>query len=149
MNKFGCFLFLPLFYEVYGWLHNTKPQLLCVTVFQVMASPCGCSIEDGPASSKYFLREVYSEQQIQQRVKELADQIALDYKLHSNVCYENELVLIVILKGGMFFLCDLARALAVRGVHHRVEVMSVGNLVSSSFLGVFFLIRASKSNIWR
>ncbi|MDR7543142.1 MAG: hypoxanthine phosphoribosyltransferase [Armatimonadota bacterium] len=49
-------------------------------------------------------RILFSEEQIQARVRELADEIRRDYQ-------GRDLVLVTVLKGGLYFLADLTRAL--------------------------------------
>ena len=73
---------------------------------------------------KDFLAEVLiSEEQLKIRVKELGEQISKDYKNSS------DLVLICILRGGVLFLTDLMREIAVP---HAIEFMAVESYGSGS-----------------
>ncbi len=68
---------------------------------------------------------LYSEQEIQQRIVELAEEI--------NAAYEGKtLHLVCALKGGVFFLCELAKRLNVPVTMDFMSVSSYGNGTESS-----------------
>ena len=66
-----------------------------------------------------------SEEDVNKKIKELADQINRDYE-------GKELHLICILKGGAFFACELAKKLTVPVSLDFMQVSSYGNATSSS-----------------
>lgn len=72
------------------------------------------------------LKEVLiTEEQIQKRVKELAQQISKDYENDSVVC-------ICILKGGSLFFADLVRELTCQTIFEFMAVSSYGSATRSS-----------------
>ena len=70
-----------------------------------------------------------TEQQIADKVTELAKQIADDYSAPEN---QSDLVLIGVLKGAVMFMTDLARALPIPVQLEFMAVSSYGSAVSSS-----------------
>ena len=66
------------------------------------------------------IKVLFSEEQINQRVKELAEQISKDYEGKS-------VHLICILKGSVFFSCDLAKRITVPVTMDFMSVSSYGN----------------------
>lgn len=68
---------------------------------------------------------MYSEDQIADRVRELAEQINKDYEGKS-------IHLICVLKGSVFFFCELAKQLTVPVTMDFIAVSSYGNETSSS-----------------
>ncbi|MDF7667499.1 hypoxanthine phosphoribosyltransferase [Orbaceae bacterium ESL0727] len=76
---------------------------------------------------KHILELMISQETIQQRVRELGEQISQDYQQS-----QNELVLIGLLRGSFIFMADLSRAITVG---HEVDFMtasSYGNAVISN-----------------
>jgi hypoxanthine phosphoribosyltransferase len=70
----------------------------------------------------YKIEQMFSESQIQQRIRELAAQIVKDFQTH-------ELVLVGLLKGSFMFMADLARQF------HREEMELVIDFMSVSSYG--------------
>lgn len=68
-----------------------------------------------------------TEEQIQERIKEMAAAVAEKYK-----DAEQELILVCVLKGAVFFLSDFARALDIPTQQEFMAVSSYGNSTSSS-----------------
>lgn len=68
---------------------------------------------------------LYSEQEIQNRIRELADRIAIDYA-------DKNPVIISILKGGFVFMADLVRALPLQVEIDFMAISSYGSGTSSS-----------------
>lgn len=65
-----------------------------------------------------FLKEILiSEEQLQNRIKEIADEISHDYQ-------GQDLMLICILRGGVMFLTDLMRAITIP---HTIDFMAVSS----------------------
>jgi hypoxanthine phosphoribosyltransferase len=81
--------------------------------------------------SKDFKRVLVTAEQIQVRVKELADQITTDY---ADV---NQIYLIGILKGAFIFLADLSRQLKIP---HVVDFMAVSSYGKTAMTGAVRLI---------
>lgn len=76
---------------------------------------------------KHNLEQMFSEQDIQNRVKELGTQISENYQNS-----HNELVLVGLLRGSFIFMADLSRAITVG---HEVDFMtasSYGNAMNSN-----------------
>lgn len=71
------------------------------------------------------IKTMLSEDQVNQRIKELADQISKDYEGKS-------IHLICILKGSVFFCCDLAKRITVPVILDFMSVSSYGNETVSS-----------------
>lgn len=69
---------------------------------------------------------ILTEEQIQKRVKELADEISRDYKNKKNIC------LISILKGSVIFLADLLRNLKIDCTIDFIALSSYGSEFESS-----------------
>ncbi|MFO7814235.1 MAG: hypoxanthine phosphoribosyltransferase [Halanaerobiales bacterium] len=65
---------------------------------------------------------VISEQEIKERVNEIAYHINEDFK-------KNEPILIGILKGSIYFLSDLSRALEI---NHNIDFLSIGNFKTTN-----------------
>ena len=80
-----------------------------------------------------------SEQQIQERVRELAERISTDYE----GC--DELVLVGVLKGAFVFLADLARHLTIPRVIEFIAVSSYGS--GSKTSGAVRLVMDVRGNI--
>lgn len=74
---------------------------------------------------KEIIHEMYSEEQIRTRVRELADQINRDYEGKS-------LHIICILKGSVYFCCDLTKHLKMPVTLDFMAVSSYGNGMRSS-----------------
>ncbi|GAA1471647.1 hypoxanthine phosphoribosyltransferase [Corynebacterium felinum] len=68
-----------------------------------------------------------SEQQLRDRIKEMADRVTEKYKNE-----EDDLVLICVLKGAVYFLTDFARALEIPSQCEFMAVSSYGNSSTSS-----------------
>jgi hypoxanthine phosphoribosyltransferase len=83
-------------------------------------------------------RILISEEQIQQRVKELAHQISADY------AGRGELVLVGVLKGAFIFLADLARELCVP---HTVEFIALSSYRRGTQSGAVRLLMDVRENI--
>lgn len=71
------------------------------------------------------IRVLLEEEKVNARIKEIADQINEDYK-------GRELHLVCILKGGVFFLCELAKRLTVPVTLDFMSVSSYGKGTQSS-----------------
>ena len=71
-----------------------------------------------------------SEEQLTQRVQEMADKISDHYRAESGP--DNELILVCVLKGAVFFLTDFARALSIPSELEFMAVSSYGNSTNSS-----------------
>jgi hypoxanthine phosphoribosyltransferase len=71
-----------------------------------------------------------SEEQLAQRVQEMADEISDHYRAESGP--DNELILVCVLKGAVFFLTDFARALSIPSELEFMAVSSYGNSTNSS-----------------
>lgn len=71
------------------------------------------------------LRVMISEEQVTKRIKELAEQISKDYE-------GKDIHLICILKGSVFFSCDLAKRITVPVTLDFMSVSSYGNETVSS-----------------
>ena len=71
-----------------------------------------------------------TEEQLQTRIKELADMVSEKYR--GNTEPENELILVCVLKGAVFFLTDFARQLSIPSELEFMAVSSYGNATSSS-----------------
>lgn len=71
------------------------------------------------------IRVLLSEEEVNRRISEIAGQISLDYE-------GKELHLICILKGGVFFTCELAKRLSVPVSIDFMSVSSYGNGTKSS-----------------
>ena len=71
------------------------------------------------------IRVLISEQKVDQRIEELGKQISADYEGKS-------IHLICILKGGSFFMCELAKRITVPVSIDFMSVSSYGNATSSS-----------------
>ncbi len=71
------------------------------------------------------LRVMISEEQVTMKIKELAEQISKDYE-------GNSVHLICILKGSVFFCCDLAKRITVPVTLDFMSVSSYGNETVSS-----------------
>lgn len=74
---------------------------------------------------KEIIHEMYSEEQIRARVREMAEQINRDYEGKS-------LHIICILKGSVFFCCELAKSLTIPVTMDFMAVSSYGNETKSS-----------------
>ena len=70
-------------------------------------------------------RVLISEEEIQQRIRELADQINRDYE-------GKQLLLLCILKGGLMFLADLAKHITVPLAMDFIGISSYGDATQSS-----------------
>ena len=79
---------------------------------------------------KETIRVLLSEEEVDRRIKEVADQINRDYA-------GKEVHLICVLKGGVFFMCELAKRITVPVSLDFMSVSSYGDDTKSS--GVFFL----------
>ena len=84
------------------------------------------------------VRELISEARIQERVTELADQIADDYG------EADEVVLVGILKGSFIFLADLARRLSIP---RRIEFMAVSSYRDGDQAGAVRLLMDLRTDI--
>ena len=71
-----------------------------------------------------------TEEQLQTRIKELADMVSEKYR--GNTEPENELILVCVLKGAVFFLTDFSRQLSIPSELEFMAVSSYGNATSSS-----------------
>ena len=72
------------------------------------------------------LKILFTQEQIEQKTKELAEKINKDCGTH------NELVLICVLKGSTMFCCDLAKHLKMPVEMEFIRVSSYGNAITSS-----------------
>lgn len=77
-------------------------------------------------------RIIYSEEVINNRVKELGEQISRDYK-------DKNLLLVSILKGSVVFMADLMRAISIKCEIDFMDVSSYGSAVKTS--GVVRIIK--------
>ena len=68
-----------------------------------------------------------TEDQLKTRIQELADKVSEEYRDS-----DNDLILICVLKGAVFFLTDFARALSIPSEMEFMAVSSYGNSTSSS-----------------
>src|SRR5699024_8642954 len=68
-----------------------------------------------------------SEEKLQARMQELADKVSKDY-----ADTEDDLLLICVLKGAVYFLTDCARAMSIPTQIEFMAVSSYGNSTSSS-----------------
>ena len=68
-----------------------------------------------------------SEDELQQRVQELADKVSEEYK-----DIEDDLILVCVLKGAVYFLTDFSRKLSIPSQMEFMAVSSYGNSTSSS-----------------
>lgn len=71
------------------------------------------------------VREMFSEEEIDRRIRELGEKISRDYA-------GKTLKLICILKGGSFFACELAKRITVPVLMDFMAVSSYGNATESS-----------------
>lgn len=71
-----------------------------------------------------------TQEELQARVKELAAMVSEKYR--DNTEPENELILVCVLKGAVFFLTDFARELTIPSELEFMAVSSYGNATSSS-----------------
>lgn len=83
-----------------------------------------------PAWTKEVL---FTEAQIQQRIGEVAQQIANDYR--SKVSPSNPLLLVCVLRGAFVFMADLARALSDRNIPVQCDFIMVASYVGTSSTG--------------
>ena len=74
---------------------------------------------------KETIRELLSEEEVDRRIKEVADQINRDYA-------GKEVHLICVLKGGVFFMCELAKRITVPVSLDFMSVSSYGDDTKSS-----------------
>lgn len=74
-------------------------------------------------------RVLFTSEQLQTRINELAKVISEDYK------HSNNLLLVGILKGSYMFLADLSRALHLCGCPHFIDFMSVSSYQNTSSTG--------------
>ena len=81
---------------------------------------------------KETIRVLLSEEEVDRRIKEVADQINRDYA-------GKEVHLICVLKGGVFFMCELAKRITVPVTMDFMSVSSYGNDTKSS--GVVKMIK--------
>jgi hypoxanthine phosphoribosyltransferase len=72
-------------------------------------------------NNKHIGEKIYSEKEIQERIKEIAELINEDYK-------NKEPILIGILKGSIYFLADLSRELEIQ---HNIDFLSIGRFKST------------------
>lgn len=84
------------------------------------------------------ITEIISEKKIKKKVKELAKQITKDYEGES-------IVLVCILKGGVFFTCDLARKIDLEVSLDFMNISSYGDESESS--GVVRIVKDLDSSI--
>lgn len=68
-----------------------------------------------------------SEDELQQRVQELADKVSEEYK-----DIEDDLILVCVLEGAVYFLTDFSRKLSIPSQMEFMAVSSYGNSTSSS-----------------
>ncbi len=71
------------------------------------------------------VKELISEAEVTERIRELGEQISKDYA-------GKELHVICILKGGVFFMCELVKHIAVPVTHDFMSVSSYGDKTVSS-----------------
>ena len=91
-------------------MHDTKD-------FQVPANPYGDDLE----------AVLLDEATIKARVQEMADKVSAKYADN-----DDDLILVCVLKGAVFFLSDFARALTIASQQEFMAVSSYGNATSSS-----------------
>lgn len=91
-------------------MHDTKD-------FRVPANPYGDDLE----------AVLLDEATIKARVQEMADKVSAKYADN-----EEDLILVCVLKGAVFFLSDFARALSIPSQQEFMAVSSYGNATSSS-----------------
>ena len=91
-------------------MHDTKD-------FQVPANPYGDDLE----------AVLLDEATIKARVQEMADKVSAKYADN-----EEDLILVCVLKGAVFFLSDFARAISIPSQQEFMAVSSYGNATSSS-----------------
>ncbi len=72
-----------------------------------------------------YVRELLSENEVDKRIKELADAISEDYKGKS-------VHLVCVLKGGVFFMCELAKRITVPVTMDFMSASSYGSETKSS-----------------
>ena len=74
-------------------------------------------------------RVLYSEDAISRRVRELAEQISDDYRLHGHAADRKgrPLLVVGILRGALVFMADLARQMTVPVEYDLISVSSYGN----------------------
>ena len=80
------------------------------------------------------------EEELQARIQEMADSVAAKYK-----DAEEELILVCVLKGAVFFMTDFARKLSIPSQMEFMAVSSYGNATSSS--GVVRILKDLDRNI--
>ena len=78
------------------------------------------------------VRVMYSEEEVTKRIKELADQISKDYE-------GKEVHLVCVLRGGVFFMCELSKRITVPVSMDFMAVSSYGNSSESS--GVIKIVK--------
>jgi hypoxanthine phosphoribosyltransferase len=83
-----------------------------------------------------------TEQQIQEKIRELAKQVSDDYPERGD---RDDLVLVAVLKGAVMFMTDLSRALSVPVQMEFMAVSSYGGATSSS--GVVRILKDLDRNI--
>ena len=91
-------------------MHDTKD-------FRVPANPYGDDLE----------AVLLDEATIKARVREMADKVSAKYADN-----DDDLILVCVLKGAVFFLSDFARALTIPSQQEFMAVSSYGNATSSS-----------------
>ncbi len=74
---------------------------------------------------KETIRVLLSEEEVDRRIKEVADEINRDYE-------GKEVHLICVLKGGVFFMCELAKRITVPVTLDFMSVSSYGDDTKSS-----------------
>lgn len=84
------------------------------------------------------IRVMYSEEEVSARIKEIADQINRDYE-------GKEVHLIGILRGGSFFMCDLAKRISVPVTIDFMSASSYGMSTTSS--GVVKIVKDLEEQI--
>ncbi|KAH3759945.1 hypoxanthine phosphoribosyltransferase [Pelomyxa schiedti] len=95
----------------------------------------------------YIVRELYSAEQIRQRVRALAQQIHDEYR-PLLTSFDDQLVLVAILKGAFIFASDLSRELSALGLPNFVEFMALATYGdSTSTTGAVRVIMDLKRNI--
>ncbi|MFS0470168.1 phosphoribosyltransferase, partial [Corynebacterium striatum] len=85
--------------------------------FNVPANPYGEDVE----------AILIGEDELQARIQEMADSVSAKYK-----DAEDELILVCVLKGAVFFMTDFARKLSIPSQLEFMAVSSYGNATSSS-----------------
>lgn len=80
------------------------------------------------------------EEELQARIQEMADNVAAKYK-----DAEEEIILVCVLKGAVFFMTDFARKLSIPSQMEFMAVSSYGNATSSS--GVVRILKDLDRNI--